>query len=51
MHPFVDKPFVDKNEIVLNIVFIWRNKNYKKKSSHPPHFLVTMADNLLIKLT
>jgi hypothetical protein len=32
-----DTPFVDKNKIVINIVFLWGDKNYKIKSSHPPH--------------
>jgi hypothetical protein len=31
-----DTPFVDKNKIVINSFFL-RNKNYKIKSSHPPH--------------
>jgi hypothetical protein len=47
-----DTPFVDENKIVINS-FSWGNKNYEIKSSNPSHifFLVTLDDNLLIKLT
>jgi hypothetical protein len=46
-----DTPFVDKPKL-LSIVFLWGNKNYKIKILQPaPYFLVTMDDNLLIKLT
>jgi hypothetical protein len=31
-----ETPFVDKNKIVINS-FLWGNKNYKIKSSHPTH--------------
>jgi hypothetical protein len=46
-----DTSFIDKNKIIINS-FLWENKNYKIKSSQPPpHFVVTLDDNLLIKLT